>query len=182
MAIEVEKSQTIPLLWTGEDTDPEFDIVLTKPGAEVELWGLLVGKKTRSTNVKVRVRHIAPNTTSKIIVKAALSDTSKVNVDGLVAIDKGAKGANAWLAAHLMLLSDKATGTAIPSLEIVENDVTAGHATTIGRVDDMQLFYLMSRGMTKAEARQLIVHGFLQDAIDGLPKELQDKALQELDS
>ena len=104
----------------------------------------------------------------------------RVDINGLVKIEKGAKGTNAWLAAHLLLLSEKAKGKAIPSLEILENDIKAGHATTVGRINDLEMFYLMSRGLPKKVAKSMIVTGFLQSMISQFPKQLAGKAAKAL--
>ena len=87
----------------------------------------------------------------------------------MVKINKNAKKTNAWLAVHLLLLSDKASGRAIPALEILENDIKAGHATTVGKVNDLEMFYLQSRGLSKKQAKQLIVEGFLKSVLDQMP-------------
>lgn len=179
--IKKDEELTIPLLWLGEDNELVYDIILAESGASVVLWGLLIGKGSQEANLKITVTHDAPHTTSKINVKTALYDQAKTHIDGLIKVNGGAKGSEAWLAAHIMLLSDKATGEAIPSLEIIENDIKAGHATTIGRIDELQLFYLMSRGFDRRTARQIIVNGFLQDAVENLTPDMQTRALKALD-
>jgi Fe-S cluster assembly protein SufD len=78
------------------------------------------------------------------------------------------------------MLSEHAKGLAIPSLEILENDIKAGHATTVGRISDLELFYLMSRGLDRVQAKRLVVNGFLQDMIDQLPKAQAARAQREL--
>ena len=69
------------------------------------------------------------------------------------------------------MFSDKARGDANPILLIDEDEVTAGHAASVGRVDPSQLYYLMSRGISKEEAERLIVHGFLEPVVSQLPVE-----------
>lgn len=179
--IKKDEHRTVPILWTGAETELEYVITLAEPGASVTLNGLLLGAHEENLLAKVTVIHNAPQTTSEVIIKAALTERAKVDIHGLVKIEPGAKGTQTWLAAHLLLLSDKAKGLAIPSLEILENDVKAGHATTVGRLNDMELFYLMSRGLSKQIAKQLIVSGFLQDMISGFPKKLATQATTNLE-
>lgn len=182
ITVKKDEQKVIPLLWLGESPEIDYEIDLSEPGASITLWGLLIGKGSQDVRLNIKVTHSAPNTTSQINVKSALYDQSRTHVNGLIKIDRGAKNTDAWLAAHIMLLSDKATGEAIPNLEIIENDIKAGHATTIGRIDELQLFYLMSRGFDRQSARAMIVHGFLQDTIERLPKDMRVKALAALES
>lgn len=174
--VKKNEEKVITILWTGEETELEYSIKLAEEGASINFLGLLLGNQTQSLTLKVSVYHNAPQTVSKVIIKSALTDSAKVDIDGLVKIEQGAKGTNAWLAAHLLLLSEKAKGRAVPSLEILENDIKAGHATTVGRINDMEMFYLMSRGLSKFAARKLIVEGFLQEMIGQFPKALAVKA------
>src|SRR5471030_1181670 len=130
----------LPILWTGEQTDISYDIYLSEKGAKVTLLGLFLGRESHKIDLKTTIHHQNQHTTSEVIIKGAMTDTASINYQGMVKIDQGAKGTKAWLAAHFLLLSNKAKGTAIPSLEILENDIKAGHATTVGRVNDMELF------------------------------------------
>lgn len=180
ITVTAKERRIIPFLWLGEEDEITYDIVLAEPEASVEFWGLMLGDGEHQGQLHISVTHAAPQTTSQINVKAALHDYSRINVDGVVKIDPGAKGTDAWLAAHLLLLDDSASGRAVPSLEILENDVKAGHATTIGRIDDRQLFYLMSRGLPRKAARQLIIDGFLDEALAALPRALAQTARTKL--
>lgn len=181
VVIKENQELVLPVLWVGEETELSFDIRLVEKGAKIVFLGLLLGKEMQNLTLKVRVIHDAPNTTSKIIIKSVLTDSAKVDINGLVKIQSGAKGTNAWLSAHLLLLSKNAKGQAIPGLEILENDIKAGHATTVGRINEMEMFYLMSRGLSKETARKLIMHGFIQEMIASFPKSLASRAEKEFD-
>ena len=172
----------LPVLWIGEESELVYHITLAGKGGSLKLLGLLLGNENKGLKLKITVSHIAENTTSEVIIKSALRDASSVFFDGLIKIEKGAKGTNAWLAAHLLLLSQKARGIAVPNLEILENDIKAGHAATVGRINDLELFYLMSRGLPEEKAKGLIVDGFLQSIITQFPKELANKADEYLKS
>jgi len=174
--VKENEELVVPILWTGEETELSYTITLAEKGASVKLLGLLIGHESQSLKLKVTVFHKAENTISDVIIKSALCDTSQIFFDGLIKIEKGAKGTNAWLAAHILLLSQKSKGIAVPNLEILENDIKAGHAATVGRINDLELFYLMSRGLPEEKAKQLIVDGFLQSIITQLPADLQKKA------
>ncbi len=172
----------IPLLWTGKESEISYSIILNGRGAKITFLALLLGKYSDTLQLNMKVIHQAQNTKSEVIVRSTLADSAQVIFNGLVSIASGAKGSNAWLAAHMLLLSTRAKGQAIPSLEILENDIKAGHATTVGRVDNNELFYLMSRGIPKQKAKTLIVEGFLQSMISHFPKNLVEKARKEFGS
>jgi Fe-S cluster assembly protein SufD len=151
------------IVWTGKEKEITFNKVLDKKGQELELIILLMGKEDKSVSVRVNVRHKAPDTTSKVTVKGVLDDSSKVDFEGLTIIDRGAKNSMAWLESRLLLISDNASGRAVPNLEISENEVKAGHAATVGKIDETEIFYLMSRGLPRNQAVKLIVDGFIGD-------------------
>ncbi len=180
ITIEKEQHVTIPILWTGEETNLSYSIILNGRGGKVTFLALLLGNNADNLTLETKVYHQAQDTKSEIIVRSTLTDRAQVNFNGLVSIAHGAKGTNAWLAAHILLLSDKAKGQAIPSLEILENDIKAGHATTVGRVHDNELFYLMSRGIPKQKAKELIVEGFLESMLTLFPNKLAERARKEL--
>ena|SRR5258708_6281178 len=176
--IIIKENKLLPIFWNGEESEINFEIILEKPGVELTLLGLLLGDKEKAVDINLKITHAAPNTKSEIILKGVLKDTSRVNFEGLVKIEKGAKGTNTWLATHLLILSDQAKGRATPSLEILENDIKAGHAATVGKVNEMEMFYLQSRGLSDKKAKQLIVQGFLSSILQRLPKNIQDKVLR----
>jgi Fe-S cluster assembly protein SufD len=174
--VKENEELVLPALWKGDETELVYRIILEGKGASVKFLGLLLGKENQSLKLNITVFHKAENTTSEVIIKSALQDTASVHFDGLIKIEKGAKGTKAWLAAHLLLLSPKARGIAVPNLEILENDIKAGHAATVGRINELELFYLMSRGIPEDKAKQLIIGGFLDSIIKQFPKDLAQKA------
>ena len=167
--VKKDQRKIIPIIWTGKENEFVYQIRLTGRGANVILLMLLLGDKDKKLNIKTNVIHEDSDTKSRVIIKGALDDLSQVNFEGMVRIEHGAKRSNAWLAAHLLLLSDGAGGTAVPKLEIIENEVKAGHASTVGKINDMELFYLMSRGLTKETSTKLIVQGFLESLLSEFP-------------
>ena len=173
-------SQIVPILWFGDQKEVIYEKSLLKRGEELTVLMLLLGKGVNSVRVSVNVRHAAENTSSKIIVKGVLFDNSKVDFEGLVKIDQGAKGANTWLGAYLLLLSEKATGRAVPNLEISENEVKAGHGATVGKVSEEEIFYLMSRGLPRETANNLVVQGFLEDILSQMPVAQKNKIRKQM--
>jgi Fe-S cluster assembly protein SufD len=177
--VKKNETLTLPIVWTGLEKEINYNISLNGVGASINFLMLLLGNKENKVNINVNITHANQDTKSKVIVKGVLNDSSNVEFNGLVKISKKSKLSNTWLAAHLLLLSDKAKGKAVPSLEILENDIKAGHATTVGRVNDLEVFYLMSRGLTKTKAKQIIVTGFLSGFLDEFPDgQIKENALK----
>jgi Fe-S cluster assembly protein SufD len=136
------------------------NIDLKKVGEERVIPIRFVANNDDVVRVSVRVRHLAKNTKSRIVVRGVLFDKAQAEVKLLTKIDPGATGSDAWTEARLLLF-DEARGIAVPDLEILENEVKAGHAASVGRVSEEEMFYLMSRGLPRKTAVKLLVEGFL---------------------
>jgi Fe-S cluster assembly protein SufD len=115
--------------------------------------------------------HMAPNTTSDFAFKGALRDEATAVWRGMIRVEKEAQKTNAYQENRNLMLSEKAHADSIPGLEILANDVRCTHGATLGQVDREQLFYLMSRGLSRAEAERIIVRGFFQDILDRIQLE-----------
>ena len=109
-----------------------------------------------------------------------MKESSTAIFNGIGKIEHGASKSNAEQESRVLMLSEKARGDANPILLIDEDDVTAGHAASVGRVDPVQLYYLMSRGITQKEAERLVIHGFLAPVVAELPIEGVKKQLVEV--
>src|SRR5207237_7389131 len=110
--------------------------------------------------------HIAPSTTSDFAFKGALRDEARAVWRGMIRVEQDAQKTNAYQENRNLLLSKTAHADSIPGLEILANDVRCTHGATLGQVDREQLFYLMTRGLSRSEAERVIVRGFFQDALD----------------
>ncbi len=172
----------LPILWTGNESQLSYNILLAGNGAKITLLALLLGKNLSKLDLNIKITHQKPGTLSKIIIKGTLEDNANINFNGLVKIEKGAKDADTSLAAHILLLSNKAKAEVVPSLEISENNIKAGHSATIGRINDQELFYLMSRGLSENTAKSLIIQGFLSSILNEFPDKIANKAKKELAS
>jgi len=106
-----------------------------------------------------------------MVTKGVLTDRGRVVYRGLTDIENGARFTSAFQRENTMLLSEHARSDAIPGLEIDETEVQAGHAATVGQIDKVQLFYLMSRGLPRNEAIYLIVSGFFDPILQRVPIE-----------
>jgi Fe-S cluster assembly protein SufD len=123
--------------------------------------------------------HIAPNTTSDFAFKGALRDEATAVWRGMIRVEKEAQKTNAYQENRNLMLSEKAHADSIPGLEILANDVRCTHGATLGQVDREQLFYLMSRGLSRGEAERIIVRGFFQDILDRIQLEPVRETLTE---
>jgi Fe-S cluster assembly protein SufD len=121
--------------------------------------------------------HIAPNTTSDFAFKGALRDTSTAVWRGMIRVERDAQKTNAYQENRNLMLSPTTHAVPIPGLEILANDVRCTHGATVGRVDREQLFYLMSRGLSRSEAERLIVRGFFEDVLSRVELEPVREAL-----
>ena len=123
--------------------------------------------------------HMAPNTTSDFAFKGALRDHATAVWRGMIRVEKEAQRTNAYQENRNLMLSPTTHAVPIPGLEILANDVRCTHGATVGQVDRDQLFYLMARGLPRAEAERLIVRGFFTDVLDRIELEPVREALAE---
>jgi Fe-S cluster assembly protein SufD len=139
----------------------EYQVFLTQAGAEVEIKGSfnVVGKDECA--VTVIIHHQAPHTRANTTLRGVGRDQAKVKFVGRIIIDEECGDSNSFLTERILLLSDQAHAEAVPDLEIKTDDVKCSHAASISHIPQDHLFYLMSRGIPKKEAEQLIVDGFL---------------------
>jgi Fe-S cluster assembly protein SufD len=149
----------------------EVDALLAAPGAEVELNGLYLAGGLRHVDHRTTIDHAAPHGTSRQTFKGILGGSSTGVFDGTVRVREGASKTDAQQADHALLLSDDATSQSKPALEILTDDVKCSHGATAGRLDDAALFYLRSRGLSAADAKDVLVRAFASDVLDRLPGE-----------
>lgn len=138
---------------------------------------VVVGTGKQTQNFTTSIVHFGKGTEGFILKHGVMKDEASSIFNGIGKIEHGASKANAEQESRVLMLSEKARGDANPILLIDEDDVMAGHAASVGRVDPLQLYYLMSRGITKAEAERLIIHGFLEPVVNQLPIEAVKKQL-----
>ena len=126
--------------------------------------------RTSPDGARLYVDHAAPSCTSDVLSKnALLGETARTIWVGDVRIRPEATGTNTYEMNRNLLLSDGARADSVPNLEIETGDIVgAGHASATGRFDDLQLFYLQSRGIPFDEAQRLVVRGFFADVVDRL--------------
>jgi Fe-S cluster assembly protein SufD len=130
-----------------------------------------VGRGDQTQNFTTKIVHYGKASEGYILKHGVQKDSATSIFNGIGYIKQGASKSNAEQESRVLMLNDKARGDANPILLIDEDDVTAGHAASVGRVDPLQLYYLMSRGIPKTEAERLVIHGFLAPVVNELPIE-----------
>ena len=144
----------------------EAEALLAEPGASSEMLGIYFADGDQHFDHRSEQDHAAVNCTSDLLYKGALRDRSRGVYSGWVHVRPGAQKTNAMQTNRNIILSDSAFARSIPNLEIEADDVRCGHAASVGPVEEEQLFYLMSRGIPRAEAERLIVFGFFNEVLD----------------
>jgi Fe-S cluster assembly protein SufD len=139
---------------------------LVGPGATSRVTGAYFADGEQHLDYDTFQEHAAPNTESDFAFKGALREKATAVWRGMIRVEENAQRTNAYQENRNLLLSNEAHADSIPGLEIMANDVRCTHGATLGRVDRDQLFYLMSRGLSRAEAERLVVRGFFQDVLD----------------
>ena len=158
-----------------------IDNTLEGDGSSVEQAEIVFGSTDQLFDLTSYTRHIGRDTTGNLLSKGALSDRSRAYMKGLITIDKPAHGTDSFLGEFAMLLSKQARSVAIPSLEIDQPDCRrVAHASSVGPVDETQLFYLESRGIDPDEARKFIVLGYLEPVVARVPLASAQDRLRDL--
>ncbi|WP_034551099.1 Fe-S cluster assembly protein SufD [Carnobacterium funditum] len=151
------------------DVIADFDSDLIGEGShsEVKVVAISMGKQIQA--IDTRVTNFGRHSVGHILQHGVILEKATLTFNGIGHIIKGAKGADAQQESRILMLSDKARGDANPILLIDENDVTAGHAASVGRLDPEEMYYLMSRGIPKDIAERLVTRGFLGSVIAAIP-------------
>ncbi len=153
----------------GEYARTRVDCRLVGRGSTGDLDAVYFGVADQTLDLRTFQEHEAPDTTSNLLFKGAVDDRSRAVYTGLIKVDKGARGTNAFQTNRNLKLSEDAWAESVPNLEIENNDVRCSHASTIGPVDEDQRFYLESRGVPPEVAERLVVTGFFDEVLAAVP-------------
>ena len=139
---------------------------LAGEGAGARVTGAYAGRGRQHLDFDTTQEHAAPHTTSDLAFRGVLQDRSSAVWKGNIIVDPGAQKTDAFQDSRNLLISKKAHADSIPGLEIQANDVRCTHAAAVAQVDPEQLFYLRSHGIDEAEAKQLVIEGFLAALVE----------------
>lgn len=155
----------------------DFDSDLVGEGSHAEVKAVAISAGRQVQAIDTRVTNKAKHSIGHILQHGVIREKGTLTFNGIGHILKGAKGADAQQESRVLMLSDQARGDANPILLIDENEVTAGHAASVGRVDPDEMYYLLSRGIPKAEAERLVIRGFLGSVLTAIPIKAVQKEL-----
>lgn len=158
----------------------EVRVTLAETGARCRLDGAYLARGSQHVDNTTIVDHAAPETASRQLYKGVLDDRARGVFQGRVTVRQDAQKTDGRQANHTLLLSDKAEIDSKPELEIYADDVKCSHGATAGELDENQLFYLRSRGISVDRARGLLIEGFLGEVIDGVEPAALREMLSEL--
>jgi Fe-S cluster assembly protein SufD len=162
----------------GDYARLRVEALLEGEGASSEMVAVYFANESQMLDFRTLQDHDAPRTTSDLLFKGAVEDHARSVYSGLVRLRPTAQRANAAQTNRNLVLSEGAAAESIPNLEIEANDVRCSHASTVGPIDDDQLYYLQSRGLPPDVAERLIVFGFFEDVIARLPLQGQEGPLR----
>ena len=143
--------------------------LLDQEGGESDLTAVYFGDGNQMLDFRTLQDHVAPHTRSDLLFKGAVEDHAQSVYSGLIRIRPGAQHARAYQTNRNLVLTEGAEAMSVPNLEIEADDVQCSHASTVGPIDDDQLYYLATRGVPPDEAERLIVLGFFDDVFERLP-------------
>jgi Fe-S cluster assembly scaffold protein SufB len=157
--IQKDEQKTIALTESGE-----YRVEILGSGAHAKIMGAFHTKGSEKIDITLTIVHKAPHTQAHTILKGVASDQSSIRFFGLIKIEPHCGDTQSFLEERILLLSDTAKAEAVPELEILTDDVKCSHAASISQIPEAQMFYLMSRGVSRREAEKMIVEGFLEVA------------------
>lgn len=146
-------------------------VYMMGPKAHGEILSIAFAGRGQTLDAGGKVVHGAPNTSSKIISKSISKNGGRASYRGLLKVAKGATGSKSTVVCDALLLDDHSRSDTYPYIEIDEQDVQVGHEASVSKVNEEQLFYLMSRGLGEEEAATMIVSGFIEPMVKELPME-----------
>lgn len=157
-----------PFMFTvgGLVSRTEIRMAFEAEGSKVGLRGVIIGRGKQHLDTTLVVSHSAARCSGQEYFKAAMDGQSQGVFQGKIIVEPGAQKTDSKMMSRALLLSESAEFANKPELEIFADDVVCGHGATCGRIDEQMLFFLRSRGIPEAEARQMLVLAFLAEAIE----------------
>jgi Fe-S cluster assembly protein SufB len=146
-------------------------VYMMEPGARGEILSIAFASAGQHQDAGAKLVHVAPNTSGRIISKSISKNGGRASYRGLVKVEPGAKKSKSNVVCDALILDPRSRSDTYPYIEIDEQDVAVGHEASVSRIGEEQLFYLMSRGLSEAEASTMIVSGFIEPLVKELPME-----------
>lgn len=160
------------------DSVADTNSILKGDGSTSDAKVICVGTNKQRLNITTRATHFGKSSDSDMITRAVMRDEATAIFNGITKIEHGATHANGEQTERVLMLSPRARGDANPILLIDEDEVTAGHAASVGQVNKDQVYYMMSRGLSRDEAEKLIIYGFLEPVVSMIPIQKVEEQLK----
>lgn len=146
-------------------------IYLVGDGAKGEVLSIALAGDGQVQDAGAKIYHMSPNTTSRVVSKSIAKGTGRTSYRGLVHVSPAAHGSKVYVSCDAMLVGESARSDTYPDMNIAATDVEVQHEATVERLGEEKLFYIMSRGIGKAEAEGLLANGFIQPVSREIPLE-----------
>lgn len=158
----------------------ENQVSLNGPRADANLYSLSIANENQEFDQRTFQEHKAPHSTSDLLYKNVLMDESKTIFSGMIKVLPTADKTDAYQTNRNLLLSEEAVANSLPGLEIEANDVKCSHGATSGKLDEKELFYMLSRGISKKQAQELLVFGFLEEILNKIENPILIDGLRQI--
>ena len=140
-------------------------------GSETYLYGVMLADGEQHIDSDISTIHDAPYTTDEMLARGVVLDDSKGIFRGVIEMKNGSRKSKGSLHERCLMVGEDAEADAVPEMEIDENDVKAAHSASVGEIDAKQMLYMTSRGISREQARRLIIFGFFEPILERLPVE-----------
>ncbi len=141
----------------------KFEFIIKEKNVNLEIYGVYQGNNKEKFQIETVQHHLAPQSTSNLLIKGVFDNRCQFFYRGLIRIEKKAQKSHAYQKNQNLLLSTDVFVDSKPELEILANDVFCTHGSTTGYINQEELYYLQTRGLTKKQAEKLIIDGFLSE-------------------
>ncbi len=158
MHIRIAKDQKDPVVISSSGT---YVVELVEAGAQAHIVGVFDTKADEQIDIHLTIHHKSRSTRAQTMLKGVARGSARIRFFGRIVIDEGCPDTQSFLEERILLLSPTAVAEAVPELEILSDDVKCSHAASISNIPENELHYLMSRGISKQSAENMIVKGFL---------------------
>jgi Fe-S cluster assembly protein SufD len=166
----------VPIHLGGHVTRQHLELATAEQGSDMRHRGIYFTEGSEHLDLFTVDLHEVGNTTGDTVWKGASTGQSRASYEGLIKINPGAQESHTYLQTHSLMLSPKAKVDAIPSLIVETDSVSASHGGTVGEVDENQVFYMQTRGLSRQDAVRVIVEGYFEPIV----VQLEDEALEAL--
>ena len=156
-------------------TKSRFGSILEQPGAVAKLQGVYFAKGSQHFDLRTVQHHQVPFGKTDVLYKGVVKDQARTIYQGLIKVFPNAQKTDAYQSNKNLVLSETARADSLPSLEIEANDLRCTHGSTVGKLDEQEVFYLMARGLPRLEAQKIIITGFFEEILGQIPEDIAEK-------